>query len=195
MSQPGRLLSLFTTVITSPTPAEGSITGSSEVDTVLKTLPGTDLVRLLKHVRDWNANARTSPIAQVILHAILKLRSPEDIINAFERHNRSQQKKEDDVDEEMDGDAEKDKDKDEAGADEKKSKRGKNDAPISLKDLLGGLIPYSERHFNRIDKLVQESYMLDYVVGEMDGGLFGGEVMDIDGEGDDQQSGAITSIA
>jgi U3 small nucleolar RNA-associated protein 13 len=48
--------------------------------------------------------------------------------------------------------------------------------------LLDGLIPYSERHFTRIDKLVQDSYMLDYVVGEMDGGLFGGEVMDIDGE-------------
>jgi len=41
-------------------------------------------------------------------------------------------------------------------------------------------MPYSQRHFTRIDKLVQDSYMLDYIVGEMDGGLFGGEVIDTD---------------
>lgn len=193
MSQPGRLLSLFTTVITSPTRAAGTITGSAEVDTVLRTLPGTDLVRLLKHVRDWNANARTSPIAQVILHAVLKLRSLEDIISAFERHNRSSGGGDGDEDEDMDGKKDKEDGEGAGEAEEKeevkKSRKGKNDAPISLKDLLDGLIPYSERHFNRIDKLVQESYMLDYVVGEMDGGLFGGEVMDLDQDLDMDMNG------
>lgn len=51
---------------------------------------------------------------------------------------------------------------------------------MGLRELLDGLIPYSERHFARVDRLVQDSYVLDYVVGEMDGGMFGGEVMDVD---------------
>jgi hypothetical protein len=55
-------------------------------------------------------------------------------------------------------------------------------------------MPYSQRHFTRIDKLVQDSYMLDYIVGEMDGGLFGGEVMDTDhvnGQGNGHVNGDI----
>ena len=54
-------------------------------------------------------------------------------------------------------------------------------AVLGLREVLDGLIPYSERHFARIDRLVQDSYVLDYVVGEMDGGMFGGEIMDVDG--------------
>ncbi|WRT65886.1 uncharacterized protein IL334_002837 [Kwoniella shivajii] len=172
MSQPGRLLHLFRTLINSPTPAEGSIIGSLEVDEVIRTLPGLDLVRLLKFIRDWNANARTSPIAQVILHAILKLRSAEDILAAFDSAGKIPSLNPADEEE---GEA------DEGVEKKKLTKAEKLAAPIGIKELLDGLIPYSERHFSRIDKLVQESYMLDYVLGEMDGGLFGGEVMDIDG--------------
>ncbi|KAK8865711.1 hypothetical protein IAR55_000856 [Kwoniella newhampshirensis] len=180
MSQPGRLLHLFSTVIQSPTPAPGSITVSTEIDEVLRTLSGLDLIRLLKFVRDWNVSARTSPVAQVILNAILRLRSAEEILNAFDsvgKVSKIAQPDEEDEDGEERTDAEKDKET------ERKNKRQKSiAAPISIKDLLEGLIPYSERHFTRVDKLVQESYMLDYVLGEMDGGLFGGEVMELDGD-------------
>ncbi|WWC68444.1 uncharacterized protein I206_102372 [Kwoniella pini CBS 10737] len=177
MSQPGRLLHLFRTIITSPEPAVGSIIGSNEVDEVLRTLPGLDLVRLLKFIRDWNSNAKTSPIAQTILNAIFKLRSHEDILLAFESANKlpTLDSIEDDDEEEQQPGGE---------TEEKKPKKQSKDeriaAPISIKELLDGLIPYSERHFGRIDKLVQDSYMLDYVLGEMDGGIFGGEIMDID---------------
>lgn len=166
MSQPGRLLSLFTTVITSPS-SVSAITGSDQVDQVIATLPGTDLVRLLKFVRDWNSNARTSSIAQRILHAILKLRTPEDLMAAFDA--KAPEELNADADAEMDVDG-----------DEPQLPRKRKDPQLSFKDLLDGLMPYSQRHFTRIDKLVQESYMLDYIVGEMDGGLFGGEVMDVD---------------
>ncbi|WVF70856.1 hypothetical protein IAT40_005650 [Kwoniella sp. CBS 6097] len=174
MSQPGRLLSLFSTIANSLTPAEGSIIGSLEVDEVLRTLPGLDLVRLLKFVRDWNANARTSPIAQLVLHTILKLRSAEDILAAFDSAGKVPSLTADGDDETVEADTEEPAEK------KKLTKAEKIAAPISTKELLDGLIPYSERHFTRVDKLVQESYMLDYVLGEMDGGLFGGEVMDLD---------------
>jgi len=164
MSQPGRLLHLFTAVSAEPASLT-AITGSDEVDQVIATLTGTDLVRLLKFVRDWNTNARTSSIAQMILHAILKLRSPEDLLAAFEN------KAPEDLNP-MDVDGE--------GEGEGEEKPKSNEKQLSFKDLLDGLMPYSQRHFTRIDKLVQDSYMLDYIVGEMDGGLFGGEVMDTD---------------
>lgn len=191
MSQPGRLLSLFTTVITSPSaPASADglpsatsdwITGSREVDEVIRTLPGLDLVRLLKFVRDWNANARTAPIAQVILHAVLKLRSADDLLAAFDSTGKLSQ-----LSSAAPDDGGNDNDEVVAPAvkdgEEKKPKKRTHDLTqaISMKELLEGLIPYSERHFTRIDKLVQESYMLDYVLGEMDGGIFGAEIMDVD---------------
>lgn len=34
-------------------------------------------------------------------------------------------------------------------------------------ELLEGLIPYSQRHFNRIDRFVRSSFLLDYTLGEM----------------------------
>lgn len=162
MSQPGRLLNLFNTVLASKVP--GTYTGATEVDEVIRTLSGLDLTRLLGHIRNWNANARTSPVAQNILHAILRLKSPEDIIQAFESAKEIPQITE-------------------STEDQDSESRPKKQQPVlSLKDILDGLIPYSERHFARIDRLVQDSYVLDYVVGEMDGGLFGGEAMDVDVE-------------
>lgn len=163
MSQPGRLLHLFTAVYAEPT-STTAITGSDEIDQVTATLTGTDLVRLLKFVRDWNTNARTSSIAQMILHAILKLRTPEDLLAAFENK----------VPEDLNADMDIDEDK------EEEERPKPREQQLSFKDLLDGLMPYSQRHFTRIDKLVQDSYMLDYIVGEMDGGLFGGEVTDTD---------------
>ncbi|XP_010558619.1 PREDICTED: transducin beta-like protein 3 [Tarenaya hassleriana] len=34
-------------------------------------------------------------------------------------------------------------------------------------ELLEGLIPYSQRHFNRIDRFVRSTFLLDYTLGEM----------------------------
>ncbi|KAL7423669.1 U3 small nucleolar RNA-associated protein 13 [Cryptotrichosporon argae] len=164
MSQPGRLLQLFTAVRVAPAP--GSHTGAHEVDAVVRGLSALDLVRLLKFVRDWNANARTSGVAQAVLHAILRLRTPDDIMAAFEAQ----------VDP-----APAPEPAEEPAEEDGGRRKGKKDAaPIGIRELLEGLIPYSERHFGRIDRLVQESYLLDYTIGEMDGGVFGTEVMDVD---------------
>jgi U3 small nucleolar RNA-associated protein 13 len=180
MSQPGRLLHLFTTVAASrgdvaqlaildeEKPAGQSITGSLEVDQVIKTLPGIDLVRLLRHVRDWNARAKTSPIAQIVLHAILRLRTPDDILAAFDSASKTPGANAESEAAEIEPQAEGTKSKAPAAA-------------ANIRELLDALLPYSERHFSRIDRLMQDSYMLDYALSEMDGGVFGAEIMEVNG--------------
>ena len=170
MNQPGRLLSLFTSLrasLSDPETASSSYTGSPEVDQVIATLPDIDLVRLLKMVRDWNANAKTSPVAQGILHCILRLRSAEQLVQVFERVQSVKNAFALDAEEtaEQEGDD--------------KPKTRKQETLPALNELLEGLIPYSQRHFTRIDKLVQDSYALDYIVGEMDGGVFGAELLEV----------------
>lgn len=161
MDHPGRLLSLFRSVHSSATKddesARESITGNLAVDQVLKTLPLPSLAKLLTHVRAWNALGRTSGISQTILHALLKLRPVEDILAAF----------------------------DGSGGEESNILPQKKDG-TSLRDLIEGMLPYTERHLARVEKLVQDSWVVDFVLGEMDGGLYEGadlrhlNAMDID---------------
>lgn len=147
MDHPGRLLSLFRSVRSSAAdgnkPTGVCITGHLAVDQVLKTLPLPSLAKLLIHVRAWNALARTSGIAQMVLHALLKLRPAEDIMAAF----------------------------DNSGSEETINPQQKKGG-TSLRDLIEGMLPYTQRHLGRVEKLVQDSWVLDFVLGEMDGGLF-----------------------
>lgn len=142
MDQPGRLLTIFKTIFAQALEAhdEQSVTGSSVIDEVLRKLPSIELTTLLRHARDWNANGKTSAVAQNIMHAVFKLRTVEEIINAFETSLKSP------------------------------IASKKPQMPIS--ELVQSLIPYTERHLSRMDRLVQESYILDYILSEMDGGLF-----------------------
>jgi U3 small nucleolar RNA-associated protein 13 len=179
MAQPGRLLSLFRTVIAANADADDAADAvtaslSPEIDAVIAALAPLDLVRLLKQVRDWNANAKHAPVAQAVLHAVFRLKTPEQLLAAFERvANPPKDDDESDEDEDEDMEAEADK------AAKKNAK--KSIAPtISMRELLESLIPYSERHMGRVDRLVQESYVLDYSISEMDGGMFGAEVMDVE---------------
>jgi len=165
MEQPGRLLSMFKN-LRSTSSAEpendfetlsppSSITGHSSVDEVIRTLSGSDLAKLLRYVRDWNANAKTSEVAQNVLYAIMKLRSAEDVMKAFG---------------------------DEAGEialssgsfEPSASKPGSGGT--ALKELVDAIIPYTERHLARIERLVQDSYVVDYILGEMDDGMFDGDM-------------------
>lgn len=156
MQQPGRLLALFRSVRDGPD-IEGpnqskSFTGSPAVDEVIRTIPADDLVTLIKFVRDWNSNAKTSEIAQDILHAIVKLRSTEDIMDVF----KSQ------------------------------AALTREEHPIDvgggLKEVVDGLIPYTERHLARMERLIQESYVVDFLLEEMDQGMLygGGNLMEVD---------------
>ena len=156
MQQPGRLLSLFKSVrggldievLRQP----GSFTGSSAVDEVIRTMSADDLITLIKFVRDWNSNAKTSEIAQEILYAIVKLRSAEDITEMFRPQAAL------------------------TGMEQS------NDTTGGLKEIVDGLIPYTERHLARIERLIQESYVVDFLLEEMDQGMLGGgaDLMEVD---------------
>jgi U3 small nucleolar RNA-associated protein 13 len=180
MNQPGRLLSLFTNVRKEANSSPDvtiedatSLTGSAAVDAVIATLRDPELVRLLMHVRDWNTTARTSEIAQGVLHAVLKLRTAEDITRAFQARSATA----DDAELDHAGD----QNAEENALDADAVGRKKAAAPVSLKELIDGLLPYTERHLARADKLVQDSYVVDYVLSEMDMGMMALEDgMDID---------------
>lgn len=189
MSQPGRLRALFEKVHTlrprphsrtggkSSADAEreadiASSTGSAAVDAVLNKLSARDLVRLLKFVRDWNSRNITAGLAQRVLGAILRGRKGEDIREAFEsaRRRLKATEAEEDV-EEAEAEA-MDVEKDDQ-AEKRKTKR-KEEELISLQQWLESIIPYTERHLQRVERMLVDSYMVDYVLGEMDGGILDG---------------------
>lgn len=157
MEQPGRLLSLFTKIRSSSS-SDDTLTGDASVDEVLRTLCNSDLAKLLGFVRDWNVSARTSRIAQGVLNAIVKLRPAENIMKAFTDDNAL-----------------------EGG--QLVVEPGKTAATggTALKELIDALVPYTERHLTRLERLVQESYMVDYILAEMDDGMIDGEVEDVNG--------------
>ena len=87
LDQPGRLLTLFKEVLFLDANPEPLVSGSkptdSYIDAILKNLPPIELANLLRHVRDWNANAKTCIVAQGILHALLRLRRVDELSEAF----------------------------------------------------------------------------------------------------------------
>ncbi|ANB15058.1 Utp13p [Sugiyamaella lignohabitans] len=118
LDHPFRLLKLLQEVHSKQEPE--SITGLVAVDTIIADLDHDSLVRLLQRVRDWNTNSRTSPVAQVVLHAILRYHSAEELGNI-----------------------------------------------TGVPKIIDSLIPYSERHYARIDDLLAESSVLEYALREM----------------------------
>ncbi|KAG8854349.1 U3 small nucleolar RNA-associated protein 13 [Serendipita sp. 411] len=158
--QPRRLYQLFSTVSSlravpsridhdtgelRETYDSGNITGNPAVDNVIRTLPPQELSKLLRLVRDWNATARTSVIAQIVLHAIMKLRRASDIQAAFMPP------------------------KDHIDNFQEQVAQEASSSGDSLRDILDALIPYTERHLSRIDRQVQDTYILDFILREMDG--------------------------
>ena len=52
------------------------------------------------------------------------------------------------------------------------SNRGKNSrAAAGMKDILHALGSYTERHYKRIEELADESYLVEWILSEMDGGV------------------------
>lgn len=153
LGQPGRLLGLFKDVFAAVQNEEGESREEAVME-VLRTLAPSDLARLLGYVRDWNTRAKSAAVAQRVLHALVRLRPADDIIAAFAAR-------------ELDG----------------MDAKAKEGAEGGVHALVEALIPYTERHLARAERLVQESYVLDYVLGEMDGlgGLEGDEFDSLDG--------------
>ncbi|KAK7430406.1 U3 small nucleolar RNA-associated protein 13 [Neonectria magnoliae] len=129
LNHPGRLLSLFTTVITSSNPDAGSLSGLKAVDEVLGNLSDEQIFLLLLRLRDWNTNARTAPVAQRILWTIIRSYPASKFSNLSVKGARGQQ---------------------------------------SLKDVLHAIRIYTERHYKRMEDLVDESYLVEYTLQEMD---------------------------
>lgn len=65
--------------------------------------------------------------------------------------------------------------------------RGTNSrAAAGMKDVLQALTAYTERHYRRIEELSDESYLVEWVLGEMDGGVaLGGLSIDDDVNGNE----------
>ncbi|RDL41432.1 WD40 repeat-like protein [Venustampulla echinocandica] len=130
LNHPARLLALFTSVVTTNSPEEGSLCGLKAVDEVLGSLSDDQIFKLLLRIRDWNTNARTAPVAQRVLWTLVKSYPASRLSNL-------------------------------------KVKGGKGNK--SLKELLDGLRVYTERHYKRMEELVDESYLVEYTLREMDG--------------------------
>ncbi|KAG6181239.1 hypothetical protein E4U27_002438 [Claviceps purpurea] len=129
LNHPGRLLNLFTTVVTSNSPDQGSLCGLKAVDEVLGSLSDEQIFLLLLRLRDWNTNARTAPVAQRILWTLVRSYPASKFSNLTVRGARGQK---------------------------------------SLNDVVQGLRVYTERHYKRMEELVDESYLMEYTLQEMD---------------------------
>ena len=185
LNQPRRLLQLFTQVASSRPDYDamasmdrlladalgtslpsleaghGSITGLEAVDQIVAQLPHAQLVQLLAYIRDWNTSARTSPMAQLILHAIVRQIDADTILDAFE-HAKQQAKKTTSNDDSV--------------------ATTKAPAPVSATAMIEGLLPYTERHYARVDRMLVESAMLEYSLQAMDAVLGPWDEEDVEAE-------------
>lgn len=124
LNHPARLLSLLQSVINTSPPEFGSLSGLKAVDEVLSTLSNEQLLSLLSRVRDWNTNARTSPVAQRVLNVVVKSYSAERLAALG------------------------------------KMKGGR--------EVVEALRVYTERHYRRVEELWGESWVVEFLLGEMD---------------------------
>lgn len=132
LNHPARLLSLLQGVINTSPPECGSLSGLKAVDEVLSSLSNEQLLSLLSRVRDWNTNARTSPVAQRVLNVVVKSYSAERLAALG------------------------------------KMKGGR--------EVVEALRVYTERHYRRVEELWGESWIVEFLLGEMDQlGLEGGD--------------------
>ncbi|PWN45755.1 WD40 repeat-like protein [Ceraceosorus guamensis] len=145
-----------------------SITGSMAVDQVIGKLPQRLLKQLLFYVRDWNTTARTAPVAQIVLHAILRAYSAEQIIDAFQppaksssADNGEEKLREEEEDDEA-GESEQAKRK------KRRSERAGQMYKGDLNSVIDALLPYTERHYARADRMLTESAVLSYTLAAMD---------------------------
>ncbi|SJX62165.1 related to UTP13-U3 snoRNP protein [Sporisorium reilianum f. sp. reilianum] len=141
-----------------------SITGLAAVDSIIATLPAPLLIQLLLYIRDWNTSTRTSPIAQTLLHAILSTHTAAHLIAIFSTSLKTHRAAlaERAENEELGivaalGDKQR--------ARERRMDRERN---VDLGTLVEGLLPYTERHWQRADRTLIEASMLEYSVEAMD---------------------------
>lgn len=105
---------------------------------VFKSLESGDIFRLLEYIRDWNAKSRDSDVAQAVLNVLFKTHSLADIMKASPSSTALE----------------------EPGA--------RKATQTTSSELIQALLPYTERHYARADRLEQESAFLDFILAHMD---------------------------
>lgn len=160
MDQPRRLLKLFTEVRSAASDDRTSLTGSTNVDAVIKALTPVDLRQLLFYIKDWNTVSRTSEIAQSVLHAMLKLHSAEKVLECLDPPKKTEEEREAELNAMDEDEDEEDKDK--------KVKKPRKKIELKAGDILAALLPYTERHMTRADKMVRESFIVEHLLGQME---------------------------
>lgn len=134
-----------------------SITGLTSVDSIIANLPSPLLIQLLIYIRDWNTSTRTSPIAQTLLHAILSTHTATHLISIFtsslQTHRAALAER---LENEELGIVAAVSDKQRAR--ERRMERERN---VDLATLVDGLLPYTERHWQRADRTLIEASMLE----------------------------------
>jgi U3 small nucleolar RNA-associated protein 13 len=155
LDRPARLLSLLRDLSSAPSGGDGggagtAFSGSAAVDEAIAELADEQLLRLLVCVRAWNAGARDAVVAQRVLRAVVA-RHGVARLAGLGRRTAKQQRKDEDEDED----------------DEERKKERKKALP-SVAELVDGLRAHSERHFERVSGLWDESFLVDYLLREMD---------------------------
>lgn len=105
---------------------------------VFQSLESGDIFRLLEYIRDWNAKSRDSDVAQAVLNALLKTHTLASITKASPIATNLE---------------------------EPASRKA---TQTSISELIQALLPYTERHYARADRLEQESAFLDFILAHMD---------------------------
>ena len=163
----GRKPHTITTTTTTTTTSDedaASITGLASIDGILATLPPSHLIQLLVYIRDWNTSTRTSAIAQMLLHAILSTHSAASLLRLFAESNQSHRAAlAERLENEELGITPSLSDKEKA-----RRKRVEKERNVDLGTLIEGLLPYTERHWQRADRTLIEASMLEYSVEAMD---------------------------
>ena len=127
LGHPARLLTLFTSIVGTYPPEQDSLCGVKAVDEVLANLADEQLIELLLRLRDWNANAKTAPVAQRLLWTIFRSYSPPRLIDLKVSGKKT-----------------------------------------NMKEVLDALRAYTERHYQRMEEMVDESFLVDYMLQELD---------------------------
>ena len=161
MNHPARLLALFTAVVYTSPAEEGSLSGVRAVDDVLGTLDDDQLFLLLCRIRDWNTNARTAPVAQRLLWVVVRI-YPASRFVALKNHARRRRHQQ------LTHPTNFDHEEQDTATPGAGNVRKSSNATVALEDILDALKAYTQRHYDRIDDLVHESYLIEYTLAEMD---------------------------
>ncbi|RKF61027.1 putative U3 small nucleolar RNA-associated protein 13 [Erysiphe neolycopersici] len=154
LNHPGRLLALFKSVI-SAIPEPDSLCGLRAVDTVLSSLTDDQIFTLLHRLRDWNTNAKTALVAQKILWTLVKLH-PSSRLSQLKTldHQRNPSL--------IEGD-----EKNKSFSEKSNPQQKQLHSYYNTKEIWHALKVYSEKHYKKLDEMIDASYLVEYTLKGM----------------------------